>query len=188
MSIEGTKVETAGWQGTLDQALDFLNSVGLHILVRLAPLIIGILLLFLAVWIIRRQVRNYKRRIASGAKKAFKDAVKLGAHAASGAANVAATAANQTTTAFQEYAVPTAKSVINAATPHVQAVTIVAARAGANQASDVVAKAMPVAKDLAGAAYGVSKTTVTALGILAQVKSSELLDKARAAQKKREES
>lgn len=183
-------METAGWQQILGQVLDIANTAGLLILVRLAPLLTGILLTLIGVWVIRRKFRFYKRRVASGAASTLKGAGRLGALAAGAAADVAASAANEAKTAFQEYALPAAAAAIRVARPQIHGAAHVAADAakvGAEQAGDMLAKALPVAKVAAGAAYGVTKDTATALGIMAKVKSADLLDKAKAAQKKREQ-
>lgn len=186
MLSEGMNMEAAGWQQALGQALDIVNTVGLLFLVRLAPLITGILLALLSAWVIRRKVRGYRCRIAAGATSALKETGKLGVQAAGVAAHAAVAAANEAKLALQEHALPAAAAAVRAAKPQVHGAAIVAAdaaKAGAGQAGDMLAKGVPVAK----AAAGVAKDAATALGILAKVKSAELLDKAKAAQKRREE-
>ncbi len=188
----------------LGQFLDVLDQAGLMVLARLAPWFAAILLTWFAIWYVRRRIRAFKRSLLNTPVAAVGSAAQAGMNAAS----LATTAARNTATQVGAVVLPAVQNAgravvdgaktgatftsaaIESATPHVQAAASAAtgvARSGANQVAATAAKAAPAAIDVAGAALGVAMTGAKAVGILAQVKTDELLEQARAAQKRRKE-
>jgi hypothetical protein len=197
-------MEQSQFLQTLGQLLDLINQAGLMVLSRLAPLLIGLLLTLISIWIIRRRMRALRRKVLTAPVAAVGKAAKSGVQAALVAKDALSSAASQTGSMIQTHAGPVARragkaamgsakvgvelasSAIEAASPHAQTattVTVDALRSGASH----LAAAAPTVVNVASSALGVVRTGAAATGLLVKLRADELLEHAVAEKKRRED-
>lgn len=181
--------------------LDVFQKVGLEVIIKLGPVLITLFMMLWGVRYIIRQVNAVKDGIVSTPSKVVKGAAQAGQNLTVKAASAAGVAAGHVGALAVDHALPAAQqaaavaidgakvgashvvALAARAAPHAHDAVEAAASAakvGAGVVRDGAVKAAPVIQSAAGAAYDVGKKGIKALGIMAQVKADEMLERAQA--------